>query len=107
MAAPISFAERVTRLAIASGVAPSEMPDYRKAVCPTDKTMTFLSLRAPLHLWHGEDDRTVSVSHSRWIASEVRSAELTVWPGEGHLHTPERWAEVYAAVAERIRPPGV
>ncbi len=181
LAAAISLADRVTRLAIVSGVAPSEMPDYRKRVCPTDKTMTFLSLRAPwlarglmgralkqarqdperfgksvdrdfgapadqellddgfrrlmpdlflgagsngpagivedfavwarpsgltlgnvntpLRLWHGEDDRTVSVSHSRWIASQVRSAELTVWPGVGHLHTPERWAEVYATLS--------
>ena len=180
LAAANSLAHCVTRLAIVSGVAPSEMPDYRKAVCPTDRTMTLLALRAPwlarllmgralkqarqdperfgksvdrdfrapadqelldngfrslipelfleagrdgpagivedfavwarpsgmtlgnvstpLHLWHGEDDLTVSVSHSRWIASQIRSADLTVWPGVGHLHTPERWAEVYASL---------
>jgi pimeloyl-ACP methyl ester carboxylesterase len=180
LAAAISLGDRVTRLATVSAVAPSEMPDYRKTVCPTDRTMTLLALRAPwlarllmgralkqarqdperfgksadsdfrapadqelldngfrsllpefflvagrdgpsgivedfavwarpsdlmlgkvrtpLHLWHGEDDRTVSVSHSRWIKSQIRSAELTVWPGVGHLHTPERWAEVYASL---------
>jgi pimeloyl-ACP methyl ester carboxylesterase len=180
LAAAISLADRVTRLAIVSSVAPSEMPNYRKTVCPTDRIMTFLSPRAPslarrligrslkqagqdperfgksvnrdfpaqsdqelldggfrrvmpelfiaagssgpagivedfavwarpsgltlgnvstpVHLWHGEDDRTVEVSHSRWIESQVLSAELTVWPGTGHLHTPERWAEVYATL---------
>jgi pimeloyl-ACP methyl ester carboxylesterase len=181
LATAISLGDRVTSLQIVSGVAPSEMPDYRKSVCPTDKTMTFLGLRAPwlasllvgralkqakrdperfgksvdrdfpaaadqelldsgfrplmpdfflvagsqgpagivedfavwarpsgltlgdvktrVHLWHGEEDRTVSVSHSRWIASQLKSAELTVWPGVGHLHTPERWAEVYASLS--------
>jgi pimeloyl-ACP methyl ester carboxylesterase len=180
LAAGIYLSGRVTRLAIVSGVAPSEMPHYRKGVCPTDRSMSTLALRAPwlgrllmgraikqarehperfgkgadrdfsapadqelldggvrsllpqvfleagrggpagmvedfavwarpsgvalervavpLHLWHGEDDRTIPVDHSRWIASQVPSAELTVWPGVGHLHTPARWSEVYAAL---------
>jgi pimeloyl-ACP methyl ester carboxylesterase len=180
LAAGIALSDRLTRLAIVSGVAPSEMPDYRKGVCPTDRAMTMLALRAPwlgrllmgrslkqakghperfgksaardfpapadqelfehgirsllpelfleagrngpagmvedfavwarpsglaldrisapLHLWHGEDDRTVPATHSRWIASQVPSAELTIWPGVGHLHTPARWGEVYAAL---------
>jgi pimeloyl-ACP methyl ester carboxylesterase len=180
LAAGIYLSDRVTRLATVSGVAPSEMPNYRRGVCPTDRTMSVLALRArwlarflmgraikqarqhperfgksadrdfpapadqelldagvrsllpqlfleagrsgpagmvedfavwarpsglafermavPLHLWHGEDDRTIPVDHSRWIASQVPSAELTVWPGVGHLHTPVRWGEVYAAL---------
>ena len=181
LAAGIALGERVTRVAIVSGVATSEMPDYRKAICPTDRAMTLLARRAPwlgrvlmrralkqarerperfgktadrdfpapadqeimdnglrqvfpelfleagrngpagimedfavwarpsglalgpintpLHLWHGGDDGTVPVSHSRWIASQIPSAELTVWPSVGHLHPPERWAEVYATLS--------
>jgi pimeloyl-ACP methyl ester carboxylesterase len=52
----------------------------------------------PLRLWHGEEDRTAPSSHARWIASRVPSAELTIWPGVGHLHDPERWAEVFGAL---------
>lgn len=180
LAASAELAERVTRAAIISGLAPAEMPGYRKEVGPTDRAMALLAPRAPwlgrllvglsvrqararperfgksvdrdfsapsdqlilddeirarlpelflesarngpagivedfavwarpsgldlsrvstpVQLWHGEDDRTVQSSHARWIASQVSSAELTIWPGVGHLHTPERWAEVYATL---------
>lgn len=53
---------------------------------------------APVQLWHGAEDRTVPSSHARWIASRVSSAELTIWPGVGHLHDSERWAEVFATL---------
>ena len=52
----------------------------------------------PVHLWHGGDDRTIPSAHSRWLASQIPSAELTIWPGVGHLHTPERWTEVLASL---------
>lgn len=55
---------------------------------------------APVRLWHGEEDRTIPSSHARWIASQVSSAELTTWPGVGHLHSPERWTEVLATLSE-------
>ena len=173
LAAAAELPDRVTRVVIVSGVAPSEMPGCRKGLAPTDSAMTLLGRRAPwlarrllakaisdarnrpekfdkavdkdfpcppdqeilagglraffteifleagrdgpagmvedfavwarpsttpldridvpVHLWHGEEDRTVPVSHSRWVASKVPGAELTVLPGVGHLHTPERW----------------
>jgi pimeloyl-ACP methyl ester carboxylesterase len=181
LAACAALAGRVTRAAIVSGVAPSEMEGYRKGLGPTDKAMTLLAPRAPwlarplvgfsarqakarpgwfgksvnrdfsspsdqlvldselraqlpelflestrggpaaivedfaiwarpsgldlsrvgtpVRLWHGEDDRTIPSSHARWIASRVPSAELRIWPGVGHLHGPERWAEVFAALS--------
>lgn len=55
-------------------------------------------ISTPVRLFHGEDDRTVPCAHSRWVASQIPSAELTTWPGVGHLHTQERWAEAYAAI---------
>ncbi len=172
---------RVRRAAIVSGVATSEMPDFRKGLAPTDKAMLLLAPRAPwlarmavgkalsqarrrpekfvkaldrdfsspadrsvldselrsafpelfleagrqgpaglvedfavwaqpsglnlqglttpIHLWHGEDDRTIPSAHSRWLASEIGSADLTIWPGVGHLHTAECWSEALAALA--------
>jgi pimeloyl-ACP methyl ester carboxylesterase len=181
LAACLNLADRVTKAAIVSGLAPSEMPGYRKQVGPTDRVITLLAPRAPwlarflvglslaqarkkperfgksvnhdfkapadqrilddelrpllpelflesgrngpagivedfvvwarpsgldlgqvstpVHIWHGEDDRTVPNAHGRWVASQVPSAELTIWPGVGHLHTPERWAEVYSRLS--------
>jgi pimeloyl-ACP methyl ester carboxylesterase len=171
---------RVTRVGIVSGMAPSEMPDYRRGLGPTDRGMTLLVPRAPwlaralvgralkqarekperfgrnldrdfsaptdrrvlddelravlpallveagrggpagivedfaawtrpsglelgrvdapVHLWHGEDDRTIPNAHSRWLASQIPSADLTIWPGVGHLHAAERWIEVLASL---------
>lgn len=57
-------------------------------------------LRTPVNLWHGEDDRTVPVSHARWIASQVSSAQLRIWPRVGHLHSAERWGEVLATLGQ-------
>jgi pimeloyl-ACP methyl ester carboxylesterase len=181
LAAAAALPERVTRVGIANGVAPAEMPGYRKGLAPTDSAMTLLGRRAPwlarlllaraigtarkdpakfakevdkdfqaapdqeildgglreafielfleagrdgphgvvedfavwarpsgialdaieapVVLWHGEEDRTIPATHSRWVASKVRSAELTVLPGVGHLHTGERWREFFAALA--------
>lgn len=180
LATCIALADRVTRAAIVSGVAPAEMPGYRKKVGPTDQVMTRLAPRAPwlgrflvgrslalarktperfgrsvnrdfsapadqrildeglraelpelflesgrggpggivedfavwarpsgldpgrvstpIRFWHGEDDRTIPSSHSLWAAGRIPTAELTLWPGAGHLHTSERWAEVYATL---------
>ena len=70
--------------------------DYAVWARPSDLQLAGVS--TPLHLWHGEEDRTIPVAHSRWVAAQIPSAELTVWPGAGHLHTPERWAEVYATL---------
>lgn len=53
----------------------------------------------PLRIWHGAEDRTAPSAHARWIASRVSSAGLTIWPGVGHLHDLERWAEVYATLS--------
>jgi pimeloyl-ACP methyl ester carboxylesterase len=54
----------------------------------------FDRIRVPVRLWHGDADRTIPISHSRWIESRVRSSKLIIWPDAGHLHTQERWAEV-------------
>jgi pimeloyl-ACP methyl ester carboxylesterase len=47
LAACVALGDRVRRAAIVSGVAPSEMPGYRKGAGPTDKVMTRLAPAAP------------------------------------------------------------
>jgi pimeloyl-ACP methyl ester carboxylesterase len=58
----------------------------------------FQNVKAPTHLWHGDADESVSIDHSRWLASKLAGSEVTVLAGEGHLHAPERWAEMTAAL---------
>jgi pimeloyl-ACP methyl ester carboxylesterase len=54
------------------------------------------AVRAPLRLWHGDDDRAVPPSGAQAIAARVRGAELTLLPGRGHFLVFERWREVLA-----------
>lgn len=40
-----------------------------------------------LAIFHGDDDPMVPLRHSEELAERVPAAELTVWPGAGHLGT--------------------
>ena len=68
------------------------------AVWARPSGIDFEKVKAPTHLWHGDADESVSIDHSRWLASKIPGAELTVVPGAGHLHPPERWREITAAL---------
>jgi pimeloyl-ACP methyl ester carboxylesterase len=43
------------------------------------------TVTAPVLLVHGEADRMVPSTHSRWLAGACPTAELRVVPGEGHV----------------------
>ena len=43
------------------------------------------SIRLPLQLWHGKDDRLVPLSHAKWLADRLPRAEIHLEPGEGHI----------------------
>lgn len=43
------------------------------------------SIRVPLQLWHGTDDRLVPLSHAKWLADRLPRAEIHLEPGEGHV----------------------
>jgi pimeloyl-ACP methyl ester carboxylesterase len=42
-------------------------------------------IMAPVLFLHGGEDRIVPSSHSRWLASRCPSAELTLFPDDGHV----------------------
>jgi pimeloyl-ACP methyl ester carboxylesterase len=42
-------------------------------------------VRAPVLLVHGDADRIVPATHSRWLAVQLPSAELRLRAGDGHL----------------------
>jgi pimeloyl-ACP methyl ester carboxylesterase len=68
------------------------------AVWARPSGIDFGKIKAPVRLWHGDADESISIDHSRWLASKIPGAELTVIPGAGHLHPPERWGEIAAAL---------
>jgi pimeloyl-ACP methyl ester carboxylesterase len=45
------------------------------------------TIATPVHVWHGDADPMVPLAHSQSLVERVPHAELTVWPGEGHLGT--------------------
>lgn len=56
----------------------------------------FEEVEFPVRFWHGDSDAVVPLHHSEYVAGRLRAAELTIVPGEGHLHPPERWREIFA-----------
>lgn len=65
-------------------------------VGPWDVDLT--AARRPVHLWYGEHDAMIPVSHGRWLADHLSDAALTVYAGEGHLGPMRHWREMLTAV---------
>ena len=42
-------------------------------------------IAAPVHLWHGEDDRFVSPAVARHLAEALLNGRARLYPGEGHV----------------------
>jgi pimeloyl-ACP methyl ester carboxylesterase len=43
------------------------------------------SVRVPVAIWHGAQDRMVPINHGRWMASNVAGAQARMLDEEGHL----------------------
>lgn len=72
--------------------------EYR--IWATDWGFELGSIRVPVHIWHGDDDRLVSLSHAHALAAAVPDAVLHVRPGLGHLSLVRDFGEIL----EGIRP---
>jgi pimeloyl-ACP methyl ester carboxylesterase len=53
-------------------------------------------VKMPVKIWHGTADTLVRIAHGRHLAARLRSAELVELADVGHLHTPERVAQIAA-----------
>ncbi|GIJ79834.1 Pimeloyl-ACP methyl ester carboxylesterase [Micromonospora phaseoli] len=43
------------------------------------------AIGGPVRLWHGEQDNFAPVSHTMWLARQIRTAEVQVQPGAAHF----------------------
>jgi pimeloyl-ACP methyl ester carboxylesterase len=43
------------------------------------------TVRCPVLLWYGSEDRMAAPAHGRWFEENLPNAKLTMWEGEGHL----------------------
>jgi pimeloyl-ACP methyl ester carboxylesterase len=55
-------------------------------------------ITTPLAVFHGDEDTMVPVRHGQELAKRVPGAQLTVWPGEGHLGPITHVGEILDAV---------
>ena len=57
-------------------------------------------VRAPVHLWYGDRDRTVGLEHGRWLHAHLPTSRLVVREGAGHLATlMAHWADTLTDLA--------
>jgi pimeloyl-ACP methyl ester carboxylesterase len=76
--------------------------DYRIWAKPLG--LRFEEADFPVRLWHGDTDAIVPMHHAQQVAGRLLKAELTVLPGVGHLHTPERWRDFLTTAATAFSP---
>src|SRR5437660_357614 len=53
----------------------------------------------PVHVWHGDADRNVPLSHGRLLAERIPGAQLHVGPGQGHMLFYQRQEEILRTLA--------
>lgn len=57
-------------------------------------------VRAPVHLWYGDRDRTVGLEHGRWLHAHLPTSRLVIREGAGHLATlMAHWADTLTDLA--------
>jgi pimeloyl-ACP methyl ester carboxylesterase len=57
-------------------------------------------VRAPVHLWYGDRDRTVGLEHGQWLHDHLPTSRLVVREGAGHLATLlAHWTDVLTDLA--------
>lgn len=72
-----------------------------------DWGIPFADIQSPIQIWHGLDDGTVPVSHSRWYALHLPNTETRLLPEEGHFSLPLRHSgEILSALLAPSVPQG-
>ena len=62
------------------------------------------TIRVPVQLWHGRDDRFVPFAHGEWLAARIPGVDARLTDEDGHLTLAERRVPaVHAWLLERAR----
>jgi pimeloyl-ACP methyl ester carboxylesterase len=61
------------------------------------------AITVPVHCWHGTADTLVPLAHSQELVGQLPDAQLTTWPGEGHLAFIAHIDDVLDDIANTIR----
>lgn len=102
-AAAAPDAVRITTRCVA-GCRPATMAGFRPALAGYDGDAALRELaRVPTAVLVGSRDRLTPVPAARRITAALPSAELTVYPGAGHMLPVERVAGVAARLAALVR----
>lgn len=51
-------------------------------------------IETPVHVWHGDADVIVPHHHAEHLAANLPNADLTTYPGEGHLIAIPHWSSI-------------
>jgi pimeloyl-ACP methyl ester carboxylesterase len=60
-------------------------------------------ITAPVHCWHGTADTLVPLAHTEALIARLPHAQLTTWPGEGHLALIAHVRDVLDDIAASVR----
>ena len=55
-------------------------------------------IAAPVTFWHGALDDDVPVHQAQGLAARIPSAELNIWPDEGHRYPGDAMPDIYASL---------
>ena len=55
-------------------------------------------IKTPTHLWYGAGDTLTPPAAGRYLQQEFPRAELTIFPGEGHIAGFTHWQEIVTAL---------
>ena len=56
-------------------------------------------IKVPVHIWHGDHDRNVPISHGRLQAQHIPGARIHVCPGQGHMLIIDAMEEILRTVS--------
>ncbi len=59
------------------------------------------AIRAPVQLWHGDQDTVIPLGNGEYLASAIPGATLRLCPGEGHMLLWNHLPEILGAAAGR------